>query len=69
MWMPAAANIVKILTDVIYKLANARVSAPGKLFQHGKMFAGKVSSLPYRVSTRKHLTRLERLARDEHSSL
>ncbi len=54
---------------------------PGKLFQPSLMFAGKAgaytSEVPFRCSTlgwapgftHKHQTRLERLAKDKHSSL
>ncbi len=54
---------------------------PGKPFQPSLMFAGKASSLPYigapeRCFTQvalalptKHYTKLERLARDQDSSL
>ncbi len=54
---------------------------PGKLFQPSQMFAGKAGAYPSEASfsystlgcapdlTDKHLSRLEKLARDKHSSL
>ncbi len=68
------AYTLKLFTAVIYIV-------PGKPLQPSLLFVGKAeactSEAPFRCSnlglapglTHKHLTRLERLARDKHSSL
>jgi hypothetical protein len=76
------ANVIKLFAAVSYDFSlKARGFVPGKPFQPSLIFVVKARSLPKSGAperqftwvgsglTRKHKTKLERLARDKHPSL